>query len=159
MDNFKYISENTAGELSFHDCCASQISFDNGRLVLEMEWLEVLASHPLNPYPKAHQSGEARVVFEGARIISCSASKGELSVSGEKLTLGGAEILKYDEEKTKEGFAAKLDMIADDKALEFILIEFTFEKSYVMWNELGDTSWFEDVKWQKYSTIRKNKCK
>lgn len=149
MENFRYVSENTTDELSFHDCCASQISFDNGRLVLEMDWLEVLASHPLNPHPQAHQSGEARVVFEGARIVNCSASNGELKVSDGKFMLGGAEILVYDEVKTSKGFAAKLDMIADDKDLEFVLIEFTFEKSYVMWNELGDTSWFEDGKWQK----------
>ena len=38
--------------------------FDGSNIVLDMEWMEVLPGHPNNPYSKAHQSKEGRIILE-----------------------------------------------------------------------------------------------
>lgn len=59
--DYSVISHNQTGHINLHDCICSKIEYLDGRLVFDMEWVEVLASHPDNLYDKAHQSGEARI--------------------------------------------------------------------------------------------------
>ena len=68
MDGFRYVSENTIDYLSLHDCDCFAMKSDGEDLVFEVEWIEVLATHPDNPFPQAHQSGEGRIVLHGAVI-------------------------------------------------------------------------------------------
>ena len=75
MENYRYRSVNTFEQLSLHDCQGSVMRREDRTLVLEMEWMEVLAAHPDNPYDKAHQSGEGKIVLRGAVIESCELIK------------------------------------------------------------------------------------
>ena len=63
MDGFRYVSENTIDHLSLHDCDCSAMKSDGEDLIFEVEWIEVLATHPDNPFPQAHQSGVASLTL------------------------------------------------------------------------------------------------
>ena len=52
MVEYKFISENTIEYLSLHDCQCSRLYYADSTLIFEMEWMEVLATHPNNPFDK-----------------------------------------------------------------------------------------------------------
>ena len=70
MTQFRFVSRNTADHLSLHDCVCSQLTVNSAEIVFELEWMEVLASHPDNPFPQARQSGEGRIVLHKPAVKS-----------------------------------------------------------------------------------------
>jgi len=60
---FKFFSENTLKYLSFHDCHCSRLYYSDETLIFEMDWMEVLADHPLNPFEKSHQSSAGKFLL------------------------------------------------------------------------------------------------
>lgn len=54
MVEYKFISENTIEYLSLHDCQCSRLYYADSTLIFEMEWMEVLATHPNNPFDKSY---------------------------------------------------------------------------------------------------------
>lgn len=145
MNNFKYISENTIRYLSLHDCCCTRMYWDKSLLILEMEWMEVLASHPDNPFEKAHQSGTGRIVLKDAAIKS-----GELVIGDSRIPIDPLkeikdfQILTFDEIIDNGKFQLSLfgDSVREPEA-EFIEMKVDYSSSKVMFNELGEISWFE----------------
>lgn len=115
--DYKYINENCLEQLYLHDCLCNHLYFQDDRLIFEMDWMEVLASHPLNPYPQAHQSGPGRIELIHPRIIEC--------------TLAESSIAQNNPQSRNSLYYG-------------IFIQMAYEKSIVMWNELNDISWFED---------------
>ena len=148
MDSFRYVSENTVEHLSLHDCVCSEMRSDGDELVFEMQWLEVLASHPDNPFPQAHQSGEGRIVLHGAVI-----ERGELVKDDENTPIGdvaqvkGFEVLSFDEERKDGGFELSLLGIFSGfrgaEYADYIEMKIRYSSSTVMFGELGEVSWFE----------------
>lgn len=158
-EKYNFLSENTTDLISFHDCCCEHFFYEDGCLVFEMEWLEVLAKHPMNPNSQAYQSGESKVVFVEPQIVECVLHENAY-VDGEmisreimnltEINFRDAEFLNYHEEKTMEGVRAKMFLLFNDDTLfNSIALEIQFKKSLVMWDELKDTSWFEDEIWKK----------
>lgn len=49
---WKYRSQNTHDALFLHDCWCSSFKIVESRIIMEMEWMEVLATHPDNPYAR-----------------------------------------------------------------------------------------------------------
>lgn len=154
-EKYKFISENTTGLLSLHDCDCSHFYYQNDSLVFEMEWMEILANHPQNPNSKAYQSGGGMIILESAQLIECILNQknagGEVSVERritdiEEINFRDTEILAYNEMRTAGGFEAKMymDFYEKDSSFNSIVLEVQFQKSIVMWNELDDVSWFED---------------
>ena len=146
MDGFRYVSENTIEHLSLHDCDCSSMQFDGADLVFEVEWIEVLATHPDNPFPQAHQSGEGRIVLHGAVI-----ERGELVKDDENTPIGdvaqvkGFEVLSFDEERKDSGFELSLiGVFHGVKDADYIEMKIRYSSSTVMFGELGEVSWFED---------------
>lgn len=74
-NKFKYVSRNTIKNLSLHDCDCKKFYYQNNKLVFEMEWMEVLANHPLNPYNKAHQSGISKIELINPKYLSMNKGK------------------------------------------------------------------------------------
>ena len=148
MDGFRYVSKNTIEHLSLHDCDCSAMRFDGEDLVFEVEWIEVLASHPDNPFPQAHQSGEGRIVLHGAVI-----ERGELVKDDENSPIGdvaqvkGFEVLSFDEERRDGGFELSLLGIFSGfrgaEYADYIEMKIRYSSSTVMFGELGEVSWFE----------------
>ena len=148
MDGFRYVSENTVEHLSLHDCDCSAMRFDGEDLVFEVEWIEVLATHPDNPFPQAHQSGEGRIVLHGAVI-----ERGELVKDDENTPIGdvaqvkGFEVLSFDEERRDGGFELSLLGIFSGfrgaEYADYIEMKIRYSSSTVMFGELGEVSWFE----------------
>lgn len=158
--DYKYIRENCLEQLSLHDCLCSHLYFQDDRLIFEMEWMEVLASHPLNPYPQAHQSGPGRIELIHPEIIECSLTENrrtfnddwkylQLSTMGE-LDFSDAEFIDYTETRTDAVYQAKMYLLFERNAPHYaISIRIAYEKSIVMWDALKDVSWFEDEMWKK----------
>lgn len=152
--DYRYTSEDTLRYLSLHDCDCSHLYYAEDCLVFVMEWLEVLSSHPLNPFPQAHQSGGGRIELVRPRIVSCSIARREgsrvqnVSDVGE-LDYSGLEFLDCEEtdRRTKEGvYHAKMYLIFDrDSNYSDISLEVEYEKSRVMWDAFHGVSWFECI--------------
>lgn len=70
MDYYKFVSENTIEHLSLHDCQCSRLYYMDSTLVFEMEQMEVLSTHPDNPFDKAYQSTEGKIILNNAIIES-----------------------------------------------------------------------------------------
>ena len=145
MDGFRYVSENTVEHLSLHDCECSARRFEGADLIFEVEWIEVLATHPDNPFPQAHQSGEGRIVLHGAVI-----ERGELVKDDENTSIGDVaqvksfEVLSFDEERKDGGFELSLfGVFSGVEDADFIEMKIRYSSSTVMFGELGEVSWFE----------------
>ena len=145
MDGFRYVSENTVEHLSLHDCECSAVRFEGADLIFEVEWIEVLATHPDNPFPQAHQSGEGRIVLHGAVI-----ERGELVKDDENTSIGDVaqvksfEVLSFDEERKDGGFELSLfGVFSGVEDADFIEMKIRYSSSTVMFGELGEVSWFE----------------
>ncbi|CAH1202267.1 hypothetical protein PAECIP111891_02099 [Paenibacillus allorhizoplanae] len=61
---YQYISENKIDHLSLHDSVIDKAYVNENELILEFDHLDVLVTHPLNPYPVAKSSGKAAIIFE-----------------------------------------------------------------------------------------------
>lgn len=147
MAQFEYVSENTIEHLSLHDCGCSVMRFDGDDLIFEMQWMEVLATHPDNPFTQAHQSGEGRIVLHGAHIERGELIKGDKSSPIDKTAqVKDFEILALDEEKSDGGFVLSLyGVFSGADKPDFIEMKIRCSSSSVLFSELGEVSWFEDL--------------
>lgn len=155
---YNFISENTTDMIYLHDCDCNAMCYQNHCLIFEMEWMEVLAEHPLNPNSKAHQSGEGKIILFEPQLVECALYEnkklnGELPeqkiVNIEELNFKDMEFLEYTEEKMEDGYLAKMYLIFNNRtAYHSIAIELKFKKSIVMWDELTEESWFEAEMWR-----------
>ena len=149
MDGFRYVSENTIEHLSLHDCDCTAMQFDGGDLVFEVEWIEVLATHPDNPFPQAHQSGRGRIVLHNAVIEQGELIKGDDDKTPitDASQVNGFEVLSFDEERTDGGFELSvLGIFSGFRGAEYadyIEMKIRYSSSTVMFGELGEVSWFE----------------
>ncbi len=149
MKSFKYISENTIQHLSLHDCVCSNLSYKNSSLIFEMEWMEVLSTHPNNPFDKAHQSGRGRIVLFDPIIGHGNLDKWKSNDSTaimltEQKEIKNFEILEFNEEKDKNGFVLSLYGIFNNNSqFDSIKMKIRYSSSKVMFNDLNAVSWFE----------------
>ena len=153
MDSYKYCSKNTLNHFSFHDCVCSRMFFDGSSIVLDMEWMEVLSSHPNNPYDKAHQSKEGRVVLQNPSLVKCTLlpwddkemQPQELIL--DELDVKNFEILSFDEETDEKGYRlllyGELHSLQREQKYAFIDMIVHYSSSQDMFSELDGESWFE----------------
>ena len=145
MTQFRFVSRNTADHLSLHDCVCSQLTLNSAEIVFELEWMEVLSSHPDNPFPQARQSGEGRIVLHKPAVKSGVLTTGDTQTQiPETAVIKDFEILGFDEQATDNGFELSLYgvSVGEPKA-DFIEMKIAYESSEVMFDELGEASWFE----------------
>lgn len=145
MTQFKYVSRNTIEHLSLHDCVCSDMRFVGADMVFKMQWLEVLATHPDNPFAQAHQSGQGRIVLHEPVIEQGVLIKGDKNIPiGENAQIRDFEVLEFDEERAEGGFELSLYGISvGEPKADFIQMKIRYSSSGVMFNELGGESWFE----------------
>ena len=149
MNNgFKVSSENTLRYIYFHDCPCLKISFLDNALIFDMACLEVLPEHPDNPNKQAHHSGPGKVLLQAPVLVKCEVCK----IFGEKIAIDSLaesdfcdfRFLEFEERKEEKGFSAKIFLTFDrPRKYDVAWMEIQYEKSYVMWNELQEVSWFE----------------
>lgn len=147
MKQWKYVSENTTDCLSLHDCDCEHIYYADDRIVMKMEWMEVLETHTDNKFATAHQTGQGIIELIRPQIIECTYDKvGVQEVLGDvtKLELREVEILQFDEIKTKEGYENSMYMIKASKQglYDNVVLKLRYESSVVMFDELRNDSWF-----------------
>ena len=145
MTQFRFVSRNTADHLSLHDCVCSQLTVNSAEIVFELEWMEVLASHPDNPFPQAHQSGEGRIVLHKPAVKSGELTTGDTQTQiPETAVIKDFEILEFDEQAVDNVFELSVYgvSVGEPKA-DFIEMKIAYESSEVMFDELGEASWFE----------------
>jgi len=148
--DYNFLSENTIEHISFHDCHCSKMYYQDDMLVLEMEWLEVGSDHPMNPYNQAHSSGVGKVLIQSPTLIKCELYKEpEEKVnldSLEKVNFCDIRLLGFGETKEFNGFSSQISFTPIGsccKEFSFALIDVKYKKSFVMWDELKELSWFE----------------
>lgn len=147
---YKVQSQNTTKFIDLHDCDCSCFRYDGADITLGMEWMEILAEHPDNPFEKAHQSGEGMIKFEAPIILGGKISKQDGTteiINADVFAFYDTELTYYFENdtiSTKYKYA-QIDAFGSG-GRDFITIEFLFKKSVIMWNELNEESWFEGRK-------------
>ena len=149
---YRFSSENSLALLSLHDCACSRLSFRDGQLVCEMDWMEVRAEHPLNPHPEAHQSDAGEIRLIAPRLIEGTLNELALKdrapvprqlCSVEELDFRDLEFLRYEERRQNGRFLAKLFLIFDpNDRYDSLSLTLEYERSIVRWNALGAVSWF-----------------
>ncbi len=146
---YKVMSYNTTPIVDLHDCQCSRLYQKDTKIIMEMEWMEILAEHPENPYDKAHQSDTGRIVFHEPILLETVLPDGKTpKMPDEKLDLNDLEILCYHEDDRIHNRYKYAAIDALDAEHHFVRIEFLFTKSVVMWNTLHEESWFEQPVWQ-----------
>ena len=145
MTPFRFVSRNTADHLSLHDCVCSQLTLNSAEIVFELEWMEVLSSHPDNPFPQARQSGEGRIVLHKPAVKSGVLTTGDTQTQiPETAVIKDFEILEFDEQAVDSGFELSLYGVGvGEPRADFIEMKIAYESSEVMFDELGEASWFE----------------
>ena len=153
VDSYKYCSKDTLDHFSFHDCVCSRMFFDGSNIVLNMEWMEVLPSHPNNPYDKAYQSNEGRIVLENASLDKCvllpwdEKEKQTRELNLDEIDIKDFELLSFDEEEDEDGYKlllyGEIDNRQGDNGYAFIDMIVRYSSSQDMFNELVSESWFE----------------
>ena len=154
MASYKFCSKNTLDHFSLHDCICSRMFFDGSNIVLDMEWMEVLPGHRNNPYSKAHQTKEGRIVLERPSLEKCTLLPwGEKENQSRELTLDeidvrNFEVLSFDEEADQDGYKLMLygEMNNGQENDEYAFIDMIvhYSSSKDMFNELAGESWFEN---------------
>ena len=159
--DFKYVSKNTIDYLSLHDCFCTKFYYQDNRLVFEMEWMEVLANHPQNPYNKAHQSGISKIELINPKYLSMNKGKygtwdtlipieynsiEEINNNSSTINISETiDILNFDEIKRSNEYC--LYVYANywkNKDYDAIEMKMVYEESIISFNNLENESWFED---------------
>ena len=127
--------------------------FDGSNIVLDMEWMEVLPSHRNNPYSKAHQSKDGRIVLERPSLDKCTLlpwdekknQSRELALN--EIDVRNFELLSFNEETDQNGYKLMLygEMNNGQGNDEYAFIDMIvhYSSSKDMFNELAGESWFE----------------
>lgn len=74
----KFISNNEIEKFSFHDCYITQAEKIKDSLILTLNYVDVLSEHELNPYPKAMQTGKAKIIIEKFEFVKAEISYSDL---------------------------------------------------------------------------------
>ena len=158
-DMYKFFSENTLDRFSFHDCVCSRMHYDGSSIIMDMEWMEVLPSHPNNPYEKAHQTKAGCVILKNPCLLKCTLipwneqklTSKELAI--DKIDVKEIEILEFNEEMDEEGYTLKiygeLQPYQKDQQYAFIHMIVHYSSSQDMFDELAGESWFEDERFSE----------
>lgn len=147
MVEYKFISENTIEYLSLHDCQCSRLYHVDTTLIFEMEWMEVLATHPNNPFDKSYQSTEGKIILLNPvvelGIFFTDASQRDESMNNiEDVDISDFEVLDFIEEANGNEYKLKLFGQFDaHPKYDFIQMSIKYSSSKVMFNELTEVSW------------------
>ena len=141
--------------------------FDGSNIVLDMEWMEVLPSHRNNPYSKAHQSKDGRIVLERPSLDKCTLlpwdekknQSRELALN--EIDVRNFELLSFNEETDQNGYKLMLygEMNNGQGNDEYAFIDMIvhYSSSKDMFNELAGESWFENESFKPQAAGRGQK--
>lgn len=149
MREWKYVSENTTDAISLHDCDCSRIYYEHNRVIMEMDWMEIMDYHPQNRYSEAHQSGEGLIELTEPQIIECTYVKAGVleTISNLKLLeFTNLEFLNFEEIKDEHGYHSKMYLIkaSNEGPYDNIVLVLRYKSSIVKFDELNGRSWFVD---------------
>lgn len=155
MQKWKYVSENTTDAVSLHDCGCARIYYKNNRVIIEVEWMEIMDYHPQNKYSEAHQSGQGIIELIEPQIIKCQYEKSGVFRTTSDLPLlefTNLEFLDFNEIKVENGYENKMFLIkaSNEGIYDNLVLILSYKSSIVKFNELHDISWF--VEFGKEST-------
>lgn len=145
---YKTESKNTTQFINLHDCQCQHLIYENSKLTLEMEWIEVLAKHPENPYNMAHSSDNGLIELNDVIIINYKTDNKKISTN-KPFQIDDIEIYSFSEYSlinSEYKYAEISGFIANS---QFMILEILFKESCVKWNDLDDISWFESERNQK----------
>lgn len=146
-------SKNTTQFINLHDCECLHLNYENSKIVLEMEWMEILGKHPENPYGMAHSSGEGLIELNDVIIINYIIDNGNNSTEtvdiNKSLKIDDITLYSYSESNkiNSEYKYAEISGFTPDN--QFLMLEILFKESCIKWNDLDDISWFESERNQK----------
>lgn len=155
--NRKYVSENTIDYLSLHDCIIENAKIENNTLVLELGHVDVLDTHPNNPYSVAKCADNVLFHFEKFSVITSEFSdtskvnkriiqKGDATVTQVEILklANGFEVLQVKKLEENEGYNTYQFFGVCSKKFgnDFGEFEIKSQRVLIGWDELGDDAWF-----------------
>lgn len=145
---YKTESKNTTQFINLHDCQCQHLIYENSKLTLEMEWIEVLAKHPENPYNMAHSSDNGLIELNDVIIINYKTDNKKISTN-KPFQIDDIEIYSFSEYSLINSEYKYAEISGFIATSQFMILEILFKKSCVKWNDLDDISWFENERNQK----------
>lgn len=154
---YQYVSKNMLEQLSLHDCVIDKAYINENELILEFDHLDVLETHPLNPYPVAKYSGKAAIIFESFDLVqsilydTSMVSKKHIKVEEDAEILDidilelaqEFEVLKVDVKSKISPFVYEFHGTASLKyRAEFGSFIIECHSVKICWNELLEDAWF-----------------
>ncbi|MGZ4032121.1 MAG: hypothetical protein ACXVP2_08210 [Tumebacillaceae bacterium] len=128
--------------LDFHDAVVEKIQVNENEIVVDIEAINVLPEHPLNPFDVAKNTGRCRLIF-----LEPTESVAEIFIEGkhgqpiECTDFKDLEILQFDRLEMENGVLYKI--FGDDNW--FCEWKVTAKGIVVHWNEFNGDAWF--VNW------------
>jgi hypothetical protein len=130
MSDFRFVSINTLDHVSLHDCIIKNVKFLEKQLIFSFDHIDVLPTHPLNPFEKPKYTDKAVVVFEDAIIL---------------------ESILFDTSNIRHLKAIVVERDAKKKEMDIIDLAENFEVSKCTQNDSKSDYLIEGFSW-KYQT-------
>ncbi|SEG75668.1 hypothetical protein [Paenibacillus sp. UNC499MF] len=132
-------------DIDFHDALVERIEVKEWEIIVELESVNILPGHPLNPYDVAKNTDRCRLIFR--QVISNEAviysPEENIPQPIQCSDFKSLEILKFERFQSGESQLFKI-FGADDQFCEW---EVRAEGFVLQWNEFREDAWF--VGWTK----------
>ncbi|WP_372008642.1 hypothetical protein NBRC13296_24255 [Paenibacillus chitinolyticus] len=132
-------------DIDFHDALVERIEVKEREIIIELESVNILPGHPLNPYDAAKNTDRCRLVFQQVTSNQAVMYSSEENVPRpiQCTDFKSLEILKFERFQSDEPQIFKI-FGADD---QFCGWEVRAEGFVLQWNEFMGDAWF--VGWEK----------
>ncbi|MEC0246547.1 hypothetical protein P4H65_12185 [Paenibacillus chitinolyticus] len=131
-------------DIDFHDALVERIEVKEREIIVELESVNILPGHPLNPYNVAKNTDRCRLIFR--QVASNQAVKfqeGDIPLIMNCTDFKSLEILKFVRFQSDESQIFKI-FGADDQFCEWDVRAAGF---ILQWNDFMGDAWF--VGWEK----------
>ncbi|MFS0840390.1 hypothetical protein [Paenibacillus sp. 1P03SA] len=132
-------------DIDFHDALVERIEVKEREIIVELESVNILPGHPLNPYDVAKNTDRCRLIFRQVLSNQAVIYSPEENVSQPIpcTDFKRLEILKFEHFQSGESQIFKI-FGADEQFCEW---EVRAEGFVLQWNEFREDAWF--VGWEK----------
>ncbi|WP_151736791.1 hypothetical protein [Paenibacillus tengchongensis] len=142
MDTFRYTAtDETFDLLDFHDAVIDSIQVSDHEIVVELEAVNILAGHPLNPYSVAKSTDYCRLIFAHPSLSHATLFQEEKPHRRMECTdLQDMEILQFERREQEECYLYII-LGLDSHFCKWVIQAKGFS---LHWSEFNGDAWFVD---------------
>lgn len=141
-----YSSKNGLDQIDFHDCNIEVINIEHNKLILNLESVNVLSEHKLNPYDVAKNTDKCTLEFYNVESYESGIfdRNEETKTNIDLINNKDFEILKLDIIEEGKRNLYRIFGVSTSYNNEFSEIIIKAEYTIIKWNEYITDAWFVD---------------